>query len=361
MQNLATRKVFLACVILGFGFTCYILFFNGELRRWTTLGSRITSWTENCVSSITGKDLRAGNDTVNSASDVRSVVISGNKPLQLCPEKPPIAETKVPLNLTNVTYADLKREFGHVLRPGGHYAPITCKSRERIALIIPYRNRERNLFILLHNLIPFLMRQQAEFAVYVVEQTQDYMFDKGVLIDVGFVKARQDGDFSCFIVHDTDLIPRDYRNVYRCSDKPRHLMLNRSGEQRKKPEKLPYSAFIGGAIALTKEQFEKSNGWSTAYYGWGFEDDDMEIRLKSHGFRIVRYPIEIGDYYELGHTPQKPGPRSKLARSVKTRMNSEGLNTLNYTLVKQEKREIYNWYLVKPPPPPPEIYGNNTR
>jgi len=32
---------------------------------------------------------------------------------------------------------------------------------------------------------------------------------------------------------------------------------------------LMYNDLIGGALALTKDQFLKANGWSNLYWGWG--------------------------------------------------------------------------------------------
>ena len=43
---------------------------------------------------------------------------------------------------------------------------------------------------------------------------------------------------------------------------------------------LTYNKFFGGAIAATRAQFEAINGFSTEYYGWGKEDDDMLLRYR---------------------------------------------------------------------------------
>jgi hypothetical protein len=32
---------------------------------------------------------------------------------------------------------------------------------------------------------------------------------------------------------------------------------------------LMYNDLVGGALALTKDQFTKANGWSNLYWGWG--------------------------------------------------------------------------------------------
>ena len=80
------------------------------------------------------------------------------------------ADNDVELQPNETTYDQLIAELGHVMQFGGHYVPPTCRSREHLALIIPYRDRQRNLYILLRNLIPFLWRQMVEFTVFVVEQ-----------------------------------------------------------------------------------------------------------------------------------------------------------------------------------------------
>ena len=49
--------------------------------------------------------------------------------------------------------------------------------------------------------------------------------------------------------------------------------------------------------------------------------------------------------------------RSKLVKTIRQRKDTEGLNTLNYTLVREEKLDLYTRFLVRPPPPPSDIYG----
>ena len=56
------------------------------------------------------------------------------------------------------------------VQQGGVYAPTECKSRQELAIIIPYRNREYHLKLLLKYLHPFLQRQQRFYQIFVVEQ-----------------------------------------------------------------------------------------------------------------------------------------------------------------------------------------------
>ena len=53
---------------------------------------------------------------------------------------------------------------------GGKFSPVDCQSRQELAIIIPYRNREYHLKLLTKYLHPFLQRQQRSYQIFVVEQ-----------------------------------------------------------------------------------------------------------------------------------------------------------------------------------------------
>ena len=58
------------------------------------------------------------------------------------------------------------------LQPGGRFRPPDCIARNKVALIIPYRDREEHLRIFLHNLHPILQRQQLDYGIYVIEEVK---------------------------------------------------------------------------------------------------------------------------------------------------------------------------------------------
>lgn len=43
------------------------------------------------------------------------------------------------------------------------------------------------------------------------------------MFNIGYQEALKFDDYTCFVFHDVDLIPEDYRNDYGCSSSPRHL------------------------------------------------------------------------------------------------------------------------------------------
>lgn len=58
------------------------------------------------------------------------------------------------------------------LSPGGRFKPPDCIARNKVALIIPYRDREEHLRMFLHNMHPILQRQQLDYGIYVIEEVK---------------------------------------------------------------------------------------------------------------------------------------------------------------------------------------------
>lgn len=56
-----------------------------------------------------------------------------------------------------------------MLQNGGRYQPPDCEARHRVALIIPFRDRDIHLKIFLNNIHSFLMRQQLDYGIFVID------------------------------------------------------------------------------------------------------------------------------------------------------------------------------------------------
>jgi len=54
----------------------------------------------------------------------------------------------------------------------GRYHPAECSALQRVAILIPHRNREKHLLYLLEHLHPFLQRQQLDYGIYVIHQVR---------------------------------------------------------------------------------------------------------------------------------------------------------------------------------------------
>jgi hypothetical protein len=168
----------------------------------------------------------------------------------------------------NLNLLNENKIYGTRVSLGGYWNPPDCKSRSKIAIIIPYRDRFVHLAILLRNLHLILQRQLIDYRIFVTEQfgNKTVPFNKGRIMNAAFLEALKiDKNFQCFIFHDVDLILEDDRNMYTCPQFPRHM----SVAIDKFKYHLPYYYLIGGVFQLKTEHFRLANGYSNSYWGWG--------------------------------------------------------------------------------------------
>lgn len=106
----------------------------------------------------------------------------------------------------------------------GRWQPIDCKARHRVAVIIPFKDRANNLNYFLNHMHPFLQKQELEYQIFIVEQSNDQLFNKGVLMNSGFLEVMSlsrnrtwldsidfklnEFPFDCVLFHDVDLLPQ---------------------------------------------------------------------------------------------------------------------------------------------------------
>ena len=57
-----------------------------------------------------------------------------------------------------------------VTKHGGRWAPASCVARQKLAIIIPFRDRDQHLLTMLSVLHPMLQKQLIDYTIFVVEQ-----------------------------------------------------------------------------------------------------------------------------------------------------------------------------------------------
>ncbi|XP_026875713.2 beta-1,4-galactosyltransferase 1-like isoform X2 [Electrophorus electricus] len=239
------------------------------------------------------------------AEDVAEVTEEANgveafkTPLEKCPETSPLLVGPLRVEFSDpVDLEEIRQE--PLLVEGGHYKPPQCLSVQKVAVIIPYRHREHHLKYWLYYLHPILQRQQLDYGVYIIEQDGEDTFNRAKLLNVGYAEALKDYDYDCFVFSDIDIVPMDDRNMYHCYDQPRHL-----------------------AVAMDK-------------FGYG---------LSIRGMSISRPDVMTGKCKMIHHERDKmndPNPQrfDRIAHTRET-IDTDGINSLTYTVVKVEKGQLF--------------------
>ncbi|CBY06895.1 unnamed protein product [Oikopleura dioica] len=254
---------------------------------------------------------------------------------QNCLETPPKLRGQIEVNLNQTngpkTFPEIASE-SPALKPGGHWSPAYCKARNRVAIVIPYRDREVHLRYFLIYMHKTLQRQELDYQIFVVNQVDDNSFNRAKLLNVGFVEAMKMYDWQCFVFHDVDLVLENDKCLYRCPEMPRHI----SVAIDKFKYKLLYAAIFGGITSMNTAQFTQLNGYSNLFWGWGGEDDDMFNRIRFANMKILRPPPTTARFKMIKHdheSSNKPNPkRFSLLKNSLSRMSEDGLNSLEYTV-----------------------------
>lgn len=245
------------------------------------------------------------------------------------------------VSLTHFNMKDLAQELN--IKEGGTWKPTDCISQHEVAIVVPFRNRTSQLQIFLSYMHPFLQNQLLNYQIFVIEQLTEGAFNRAKLLNIGYFEALKVFPYHCFIFHDVDLIPQNLNNMYACTRQPRHM----SSSVNTFRYNLPYQKLFGGAVAILQKQFQLVNGFSNIFFGWGGEDDDFQSRIINRGMSMCRFPPDIARYTMLAHAKEHPSENRFLnLQSGRDRFETDGVNTLKYSIVKIVHYPLYTWILV---------------
>tara|TARA_B100000795_G_scaffold268104_2_gene254351 strand:- start:6 stop:767 length:762 start_codon:yes stop_codon:yes gene_type:complete len=217
------------------------------------------------------------------------------------------------------------------------------KEQTKIMIILPIRNRDTYLDNYLKNVLPILKKQNIDYKIIIVEQSPDKLFNKGKINNIGFKEGtRMFNSINNIYFNDIDNFPLN-SNVINFNEPIKNVK-----------HFFGYKHCLGGIFSVNKNIFNKINGFSNNFYGWGYEDVDIQNR-----FVINKINISRSNFLERKNNKNiffdeitkkknkkttnlnitKSNNYFKLYNNNKKNIFKDGLNTCNYKIKK--KNEIY--------------------
>lgn len=178
----------------------------------------------------------------------------------------------------------------------------------KIAIIVPYRDlhpaqkRAEHLKQFIAYMGPFMEKAITQFSnnstfhIFIVEQSPEYKFNRGALLNLGFIEASKQG-YNVFIFHDVDLLPGDSIAPYYVKKPEIPIHIARCWDRYKGQE------YLGGIISISGKKFTDLNGYPNNYWGWGGEDDELRRRVNEINLKIENpkeEDCEITDLEKMG-------------------------------------------------------------
>ena len=155
---------------------------------------------------------------------------------------------------------------------------------DKLGVIVPYRNREEHLEEFKKKISKHLNKQGIPFELIIVHQDDAKLFNRGMLLNIGFTYAEKCG-CNYVVFHDVDMLPLHVDYSY--SDIPIHLPYEVYVEDGiRKKLRDDFDEYFGGVTLFSNDIFRKINGFSNKYWGWGYEDTDLLLRCKTAGIEL---------------------------------------------------------------------------
>jgi len=153
----------------------------------------------------------------------------------------------------------------------------------KLGICIPYRDRKKHIDKLIPHLSNHLCEKGINYHIYVGHQTDDNIFNRGIMKNIAAHHAFLDGcDYVAW--HDVDGLPTKEVDFSYPSDFPLMLVKNILQERTYVDD----PRFFGGCILFNKDHVDKVNGYSNEYWGWGYEDTDLLMRCEYENLLNVK-------------------------------------------------------------------------
>ncbi|HWE72394.1 MAG TPA: galactosyltransferase-related protein [Stellaceae bacterium] len=223
---------------------------------------------------------------------------------------------------------------------------------KRLHIVVPYRGRPEQLSAFLRHINVYFARDKADrgidYCVSIIEQEEGLPFNRGALLDIGFLLREKTSDYTCF--HDVDYLP--VWADYSWAELPMALVWYGAERRPVAPGRSEIHIqhnlehFVGGALLVPNGLFRRINGYATAYWGWGYEDIDLTHRLAAANLRWSR---RKGTFTPLDHDSHgfdiQGSPTSAAVANLElyqkrwspgAAVTEDGLSTLNYRVLARE-------------------------
>jgi hypothetical protein len=179
--------------------------------------------------------------------------------------------------------------------------------KDRYSIIIPYRDREHHLEVMLPRLKEVF--EDKEYEIIVSEQNDNDPFNIACVQNIAYNYCSG----NVIVLHQVDYYPTDDVS-YDILDQPvlpakKGIFVDKDLTTSRPVEDIPggyrnWSTeidpnFYGGVVVMRKEHWETINGLNPMYEGWGNEDEDLRERFKWAGYKPVRN--QVGTFYCLYH------------------------------------------------------------
>jgi len=131
-------------------------------------------------------------------------------------------------------------------------------TNHKLGIVVPYRDRYEHLIQFKKSISNYLKSKDIEYVLIIVEQDDAKLFNRGKLLNIGFLRAvKEKCDYVVF--HDVDMLPINVDYGY--SDVPIHLATDLMDSNSTYKREI-FDTYFGGVTMFPVKDFTIINGYS---------------------------------------------------------------------------------------------------
>ncbi|VDM01707.1 unnamed protein product [Schistocephalus solidus] len=231
-------------------------------------------------------------------------------------------------------------------------SPLLTTVNHKLAVIVPFRERFSDLMVFLPHMADFLTSKGVSHTFYVINQVDDYRFNRGMLLNVGVKESELMETHGTLVppltqpvrlptcrmiaLHDVDLLPLDRSLKYEYfGSLPYHVV-----PSWLHPIYHYYANYLGGIMLISRETFARVDGFSNRFWGWGREDDEFGRRLKDLQLKVLTEKKSVPAQAKFQHIHSKMNKRKSVPFSnpiTHIRDRVTGLHSVRYNVTSRIK------------------------
>lgn len=182
-----------------------------------------------------------------------------------------------------------------------------------MTLLVPYRDREEHL--------KEFVSQMNHHEIYIIEQADDKPFNRGKLLNVGFLEIRP----TKFAAHDVDMYSLD-KEIYKAWSV---AQLCKSPIQK--------TGYLGGVTLYSEYHFLQAEGYHNDYFHRA-EDNEMRFNLTRKKIYVSEFDFP---FISLSHDRPKIEFDPVLWQKAQLPRTKDMLKTCEYKLISKELKDGY--------------------
>lgn len=161
------------------------------------------------------------------------------------------------------------------------------QKNKKLGIVVPYRDRFDQLEEFKREMKKYMNRKKIPYEIFIIEQDNAKLFNRGMLLNIGYTYAKG-ANCDYVVFHDIDMLP--FRVDYSYTDMPVHM-----ATRFRNLDRIIFDEYFGGVTMFPSDTFEKINGYSNKYWGWGYEDTDLLYRCISNNIELDTIKIKNQD------------------------------------------------------------------